>query len=193
VVKQSMKMVVNAVLLVLMSGLQNGTFVRAQAPAVKPADGAESTIRLVRPLSRTTLHLEMTAGLSADELDPGTPLSIIVQVTPKKGMHVYAPGQEDYRPILVVLAANPPVPIRETVYPTPIRYMFAPLKQEVLVYSEPFQLTRDVSAETDAERAQIRSRSRVTIKGTLDYQACDDNVCYLPTKIPLEWTVQVKR
>ena len=29
----------------------------------------------------------------------------------------------------------------------------------------------------------------LTLRGTLDYQACDDSICYNPVSVPLSWTV----
>jgi hypothetical protein len=31
----------------------------------------------------------------------------------------------------------------------------------------------------------------VTVSGTLEYQACDDKVCYAPAKVPLSLTLDV--
>jgi hypothetical protein len=31
----------------------------------------------------------------------------------------------------------------------------------------------------------------MTIKGSLDYQACDDRMCYLPASVPFQWTLTV--
>ena len=30
------------------------------------------------------------------------------------------------------------------------------------------------------------------IAGTLDYQACDDKVCFNPQSVPLRWTIGLK-
>jgi hypothetical protein len=32
----------------------------------------------------------------------------------------------------------------------------------------------------------------VTVAGTVNYQACDDRVCYPPESAPVMWTVLVK-
>ena len=39
--------------------------------------------------------------------------------------------------------------------------------------------------------AQEREAVLPTIDGTLDYQACDDSVCYLPVSVPFQWTLKV--
>ena len=32
----------------------------------------------------------------------------------------------------------------------------------------------------------------MTISATLDYQACDDNVCFTPQSVPLTWTIGLR-
>lgn len=38
----------------------------------------------------------------------------------------------------------------------------------------------------------LANASSVTIGGALEYQACDDKVCYNPTRVPLSFTLAVK-
>ena len=117
---------------------------------------------------------------------------LVFDVTPKKGMHVYAPGTK-YRPVAIALEDNPALAIHETLYPPPTKYLFTPLDEEVLVYQAPFRLTLDVTPDaTPAQRAVLTAQARLTIKGQLTYQACDDKVCYLPTSISFEFTANLK-
>jgi hypothetical protein len=80
-------------------------------------------------------------------------------------------------------------------YPKPERYFFAPLKETQLVYSNPFKIHQDVTVEvTPAMRARAKEPTAViTISGTLRYQACDDNVCYMPQSIPVSWSVTLQQ
>jgi hypothetical protein len=32
---------------------------------------------------------------------------------------------------------------------------------------------------------------QVTVKGTLEYQACDSKICFLPASVPVEWHLQI--
>jgi hypothetical protein len=32
----------------------------------------------------------------------------------------------------------------------------------------------------------------LTINGVLNYQACDDTVCFTPQSVPLSWTIGLK-
>jgi DsbC/DsbD-like thiol-disulfide interchange protein len=140
-----------------------------------------------------TPHLAFVARLSPEIIVPGTRISVEVAVTPKKGMHVYAPGSA-YRAVAIRIQPDPLIRTHDPVYSEPTLYVFKPLNEEVLVYSAPFRIVLDITAgDTAAEQARLRARSRLTIKGKLEYQACDDTVCYLPTSVPLEWTVRVKR
>ncbi len=118
-------------------------------------------------------------------------MSIAVDVVPKKGVHVYAPGTQ-YRPIAIRLQADSLFRIHDAIYPKPTLYVFKPLNEEVLVYDTPFRLTVDITTgDIDAIQARLQGRSETTITGTLDYQACDDRVCFLPVSVPFQWTMRV--
>ena len=138
-------------------------------------------------VARNTPHLSFTAALSPDVVKTGSRLSLVVDVTPKKRMHVYAPGT-NYRAITVTLNRNPSLKPSKAEYPKAEIYIFKPLKEQVLVYSQPFKLRMNVAVGTVPPRA-----ARLKITGTLSYQACDDRVCYLPESVPLEWNLPVAR
>ena len=135
----------------------------------------------------------MTARLSHAAIGPGTRMSLVVEISPKKGMHVYAPGGQ-YRPVVVSVAPDRALTVHDVVYPTPTKFEFKPLNETWLVYGAPFRLVLDLTVgDTAEQRADLRTRSTLPIKGKLDYQACDDSVCYFPTSIPFEWIVKVMR
>ena len=138
-------------------------------------------------VARNTPHLTFTASLSPDAVRSGGRVSVVVRIVPKKRMHVYAPGTH-YRPVTVTLNKKAWLRAAKTEYPKPSIYIFKPLKEQVLVYSNPFTLTTNVTLGTIPARMK-----HVKITGTLSYQACDDRVCYLPQSVGLEWTVPVRR
>lgn len=157
-----------------------------QAPGTRPVTSAAA-----RVISRSTPHLTFTATVSPGIIVPGARISIAVDVVPKKGMHVYAPGTQ-YRPVVIRLKGDPPLRIRNSVYPKPTVYRFKPLNQDVLVYDGPFRLVVEaIASDATALRAHLRGRRQMTIRGTLDYQACDDRMCYLPASVPFQWTLRV--
>jgi len=139
-----------------------------------------------------TPHLAFSVTLAPNVLLPGTRVSVVVEVSPRQGMHVFAPGTA-YRPLSIALDSDPLIRVHDAVYPKPARYLFKPLNEEMLVYRTRFRVVRDITAGgTASQQAELRERSRLTIKGTLEYQACDATVCYLPLSIPFERTVSVK-
>ncbi len=137
-------------------------------------------------VARNTPHLSFTASITPDAVKPGGRLSLIVNVTPKRRMHVYAPGTK-YRAVTVALDRHPSLKPSKATYPKPSIYLFKPLKEQVLVYSDPFKMTMDIQVGTVPAKA-----APLKITGTLSYQACDDRVCYLPESVPLQWTIPVK-
>jgi DsbC/DsbD-like thiol-disulfide interchange protein len=152
-----------------------------------PVNGAAGAI------SKSTRHLAFTAMLAPDIVTPGTKMSLAVDVRPKKGMHVYAPGTM-YRPVAIAIEPNPALKVENVIYPPPVSYLFKPLNERVLVYERPFRLTLDLTlVRTPAQLAALTAESRLTIKGQLTYQACDDKVCFLPASVPFEWSVRIAR
>ena len=115
----------------------------------------------------------------------GAKLALFVDVTPKPGIHVYAPGSKDYIPITVKLNAQPEVKLGKLAYPKSEMMTFA--DEKVPVFQKPFRLTQDVTVDKSA-----KAGSTVTVSGTVHYQACDDRVCYAPESAPVTWTVVVK-
>lgn len=162
------------------------------ASAGQRAGRVETRAAAAPVVSRKTPHLTFTARLSHAAIAAGTRMSIVVDVVPAKGMHVYAPGS-DYRPVKIALAPHPWLKVQDTVYPRATLFEFKPLNEKVLVYDAPFRLSVDVTAGDAAGLpAPLRARPRLTIKGRLEYQACDDTVCYLPASVPFEWTVGIR-
>jgi DsbC/DsbD-like thiol-disulfide interchange protein len=154
---------------------------------------ASSANGAARAISKSTRHLAFTATLAPDIVTPGTKMSLTVDVRPKNGMHVYAPGTM-YRPVVIAIEPNSALQIHETIYPPPTSYHFRPLNEDVLVYEKPFRLTLEITPGwTPLQREILRTQDRLTIKGQLTYQACDDKVCFLPASVPFEWSVRIAR
>jgi len=57
----------------------------------------------------------------------------------------------------------------------------------VAVYQKPFRLTQEVAVDKSA-----KAGSNVVVAGTVNYQACDDKVCFPPESASVTWTVAVK-
>jgi peroxiredoxin len=140
-----------------------------------------------------TEHLEITTYPSDAAVAPGNRFSVALDITPRRGMHVYAPGAAGYRVIATTIAPQPfvrPLPLG---YPASEIYHFKPLNERVPVYQKPFTLVQEIILEGDLKaQAALRGKETLTINGTLEYQACDDKLCFNPVSVPLSWTVSLR-
>lgn len=143
-------------------------------------------------VTRSTPHLSVTAGATDGVVSPGSRFSIVFEVTPNRGMHVYAPGKHTYQVVSVEFDAQPWLTAHPLTYPASEIYHFKPLDERVEVYMKPFRLVQDVTiGATPAVQKQLAGQKQITLTGRLQYQACDDKVCYMPTTVPLSWTMEM--
>lgn len=78
-------------------------------------------------------------------------------------------------------------------YPPSEIYYFEPLNERVPVYQKAFTLLQEVTLEGHPQaQAALKGRESLTITGRLDYQACDDKICFNPVSVPLSWTLALR-
>lgn len=141
----------------------------------------------------STAHLDVTSYPSDPAIAPGNRLTLTLDIVPRPGIHVYAPGASGYRVITVDVDSQPFVRVSPIQYPKSEIYFFAPLNERVPVFQKSFKLLREVVVEaTPQAQAALRGKDSVTLTGTLDYQACDDKVCFNPVSLPLTWIVSLR-
>jgi hypothetical protein len=143
---------------------------------------------------QVTDHLKIRPSSSHERVAAGARISLGVEIEPRPRMHVYAPGAENYQIISMTISGPSFVRVLPLEYPASEIYFFEPFKERVPVYQKPFKLVREVvfDSNPEAEKA-FRQNRKITLKGSLDYQACDDKVCFMPVSVPLSWTVQLQR
>ena len=142
-----------------------------------------------------TAHLNFTAYPSNTSVTVGTRFSLALDVTPGPNMHVYAPGAEEkgYRVIGFNLDQPEIARIEPVTYPESEIYYFEPLDEHVPVYQEKFTILQEVVMNGDARAEEVMSTlDALTLTGTLEYQACDDAICFLPQSIPVSFTVDLE-
>ena len=143
------------------------------------------------PVRNDTMHLTVNTSISDSQVAAGKKISLKFDITPKRGMHVYAPGKHDYQVIAVKLDPQPWMKIAPTSYPPSEIYEFKELGEKVETYGKPFTLVQDVTVLNTAA-AKKALAAPVKLTGKLEYQACDDKVCYAPAKIPVSFDLTVK-
>ncbi len=135
---------------------------RAQKPDVK--------VRLVPPASvaagaKTTVVVEMTLG-------------------PKWHVNSHTPAEDFLIPTELILKASAGKlsPIR---YPKHLERKFAFSEKPLRVYEGTVRFEADLVLPASA-------KGTVSLSGTLGYQACNDEQCFMPEKAPLEVKLSVR-
>ena len=149
----------------------------------------------ITAIEGSTAHLKLTAYPSNPSVTVGTRFSIAVEVEPNPNIHVYAPGAEamGYRVVSLNLAPAPHVRFEPVEFPASEIYDFEPLDERVPVYQSPFTLLQEaVVAGTPESEEALARLDALTLSGTLDYQACDDRLCFPPVSVPLSFTLDLE-
>jgi AhpC/TSA family/Disulphide bond corrector protein DsbC len=163
---------------------------RYTAAAILASQGTSVARESVRS---QTAHLSVTASISDVIVAPGERVSVVFTVNPRPGMHVYAPGKHDYHVVKLHVDPQPWLRVHDTRYPPSEIYHFKPLDERVEVYSKSFRLVQDVTVlATQEMQKTLATMANITIAGALEYQACDDRVCYNPARVPFTFTLPVK-
>jgi len=152
-----------------------------------PELGSEVTDTVEAP------HLQLNVELSDRSGVPGSRITLTAAVKLPPGVHVYAPGTRNYIPIKLAIDAPPEFELKPAVYPH-ARVLYLPaIKERVPVFDGTFRISQDVRVSSNAAFSSSLGTNgkTVTIKGELEYQACDSKICFLPASVPIEWRLQV--
>ena len=145
-----------------------------------------------QPAPRRIL-VDVVARPPAAAVAPGERFTVSLDLAPAARIHVYAPEVVGYKPIAVKVTPQPGVAIRGITYPKSESYYYAPLKETVAVYQQPFTVVQELVLDNSAAgRAARKGAATVTVQGTLSYQACDDKICFPPRQVPVSWQIPVK-
>jgi len=152
---------------------------------------AETDVRTL-----TAPHVTLRLGQSDLVIGPGSRVTLSVEVTLPADVHVYAPGAQGYKPILLQLDSAPefkPEPIR---YPKSQTLFLPAINEKMSVFSGTFRIAQDVTISVAPQfiralRSAGDAGKVVDVHGTLHYQACDDKKCFLPESISLSWPLTV--
>ena len=145
------------------------------------------------PGEKTTPHLRVAWHAAPGEIAPGRPTTLVLEVTPAPGMRVYAPGQPDYIPVSLTLGPSPLVTAGAARLPKPVEHVFPPTGERSLVFDRPFRIEVPLSLAEAAPRPNAGPPPvNLSLRGTFEYQACDDAVCYRPVRIPVSWSLAVR-
>jgi peroxiredoxin len=140
----------------------------------------------------STAHLEITTYPSSSGIAPGDRFSVALDIEPHSKVHVYAPGAKGYRVIALTVEPNPQIRVLPMQYPASEIYFYKPLKERVPVFQKPFRLVQELVLEGTPQAQQALRGKDVTVRGALEYQACNDRECFNPVSVPLTWTMTLR-
>ncbi len=131
------------------------------------------------------LHASVAAGPDHLGVTPGMKAMLFIDVTPNPNIHVYAPGAKDYIQISVKFEPQANVKLGKLTYPK--SEIVTLLDEKVPVFQKPFRLMQEITV-----LGSLNAGATVPVKGTVEWQACDDKVCYAPESTEVNWTLNVK-
>lgn len=140
-------------------------------------------------------HVTVTTTATEDRVRPGNRFTLIVEVAPAPGVHIYAPGAEryGYHPLAVTLEPPPYSTAYPPQFPEAEIMEFPALGESVPVYTRPFRILVDCALGSRKELADLLSAGALVIRGRVALQACDEAECYAPQEIPLTWDLVLEQ
>jgi DsbC/DsbD-like thiol-disulfide interchange protein len=152
-----------------------------------PELGQEVTDKVEAP------HLQLALEQSDRTAFPGGRITLTAEIQLPPGVHVYAPGTKDYKPIKLTIEPTAGLQLEPAVYPKS-KFLFLPaIKERVPVFDGGFRISQDVQvvSANDFSGSLGTDGKTIAIAGEFQYQACDSKICFLPASIPVRWQVQV--
>lgn len=146
------------------------------------ASGAALSAQASRP------RAEVAPVVKTEQPKAGAVLALALQVRLPKDVHVQANKPRDPSLIPTVLTLTPPagVTIDSITYPEPSELAQKDRKETLAVLGPEFTI------EIKATVAGTVAAGDLKIPGVFRYQACNDAVCFAPTRENAEWTVRVQ-
>jgi peroxiredoxin len=138
-------------------------------------------------------HLQLSVEQSDRVAVPGNLVTLTAEVRLPPDVHVYAPGTKGYKSVKLVIDPLPDYELRQASYPSGRTLYLPAIKERVPVFEGTFRIRQELKVNSMAEfsGALGADGKQVSIKGNLEYQACDSKICFLPASVPVEWKLQV--
>jgi hypothetical protein len=137
--------------------------------------------------------LQLSVGQSDRIAVPGNLVTLTAEVRLPPDVHVYAPGTKGYKTIKLAIDPLPDFELRQASYPSSKILYLPAIKERVPVFEGAFRIRQELKVNSMAEfsGALGADGKKVTVKGNLEYQACDSKICFLPATVPVEWQLQI--
>ena len=136
-------------------------------------------------------QLTATIGASNLRVAPGQRVALTVDIDLQENLHVYAPGVDNYIPIDWKIEDSDTAQAHPPVFPHAEKLFLKAINETVPTYTNHFRLIRDITIPPEEKlKAKVDGSGHFTVDSVLNYQACDDRMCYFPQKVRLQWTFE---
>ncbi len=132
-------------------------------------------------------QVTVAASASAAAAAPGETVMLWADVTPRPRIHVYAAGARTFVPVAIVATPLAGVTFRTPVYPPSQLQTTIGVSTPVPAYRTTFRIAQPVRLG----RTLVPGKT-LTLAAAINYQACDDRVCYPAASVPVLWALTVK-
>jgi len=129
-------------------------------------------------------QFKLTAYPSQSTIRRGNTIFIVVEINLYDKVHLYAPGSS-YRAVDIQIAEHPALQSGELDLPEAESIHLEVINETVQVYSGKVRIYRELTLSPLYQEPSVE----VTVK--LQYQTCNDKVCFLPAELPMTFKLNV--
>lgn len=138
-----------------------------------------------RPQAPKVVSGEMVLATDAVHAGSTVKAAVVAEVTSGYHINDHIPSLDYLIPTELKIEPAPPLAFGATVYPKGSPQKFSFLDTPISVYQGKFVIGTEIKVSAGARPGTY------TLKGALNYQACNDHECLAPTSLPLTLAVKV--
>jgi DsbC/DsbD-like thiol-disulfide interchange protein len=151
--------------------------------------GAAQTFSPAQSLfpNKAPQHVSGATAVSAAAAAPGATVMLWADVTPNPGVHVYAAGAKEFTPVAVKITPRRGITALAARYPRPDLSPARLAVDPAPAYYDAFRIEQPLKIAQTAKPGES-----IALDAVVTYQACDANLCYPVSTLPLTWMVTLK-
>jgi len=151
---------------------------------------ATAHAQLVRPPSASSLldRISVETSVVAEKAVPGGTVVLHLEVSPDRGMRVFAPGAKNFVPVMVIMTRPKGIKSGKPSYDIPDYEKNPGNDKRVPLYGRNFKIDHIVTIDKDVEPG-----TEIRVSGALTYQTCDERIVYPKRTMAVRWTIRVEQ
>jgi thioredoxin:protein disulfide reductase len=130
---------------------------------------------------------EVTPIVTAADVKAGSTVAVLLKVKLPKDVHVQADKPRDPSLIATALTIDAPagVSVEKVTYPSATELSQQGRREKLLVFGPEFEIKVRLVVATSVPSGEL------VVPGRLRYQACNDTMCFPPTRADTQWTLAI--